>query len=527
MRIKQILESVSAGGMGTGSIATAPAKAGKMIKREKGNLLAQEEQGVAEVSLGDYRKKAAMQKAQSQMGAMFGKPEEREKNLATFNKREKGLNRLKARDEKARAADQQKQITDLVARLPELEAEYEKMRAEYKSLGGSDWQYADREQNLTPGERKARDMEGPMNNLWRQIQAAKKHQGVAEGSEIKIPTEDGITMQDIRLMAGEGKLTKKTVLQAIAVIRKQRREQGVAEDMDDKIAQLKKDHDTAVHWSKNEKSPQKREAARQKAEKIKRHLETQYKQGVAEGSDQGTKMSKTCARCGGSLFRFPNTIKCHKCNQTWKASPKNKEQGVAEGSEQIYNILALDKGNALKKPTKLKWKASSLEDIFDALAAQDWYPLEINGVEVIAGKRLKQGVAEDSLEEYGDTAKGQKMLTKVQKRAVDRVVSKKADTDPKYAKKNSDTANRAWDRMTDKDLEENKKGVRAVKHTSKAKGIEPPKPRNFVAKNAKMGGAGAHKDKKKAQKQGDTKHKAKEPAYESRLWAALERKILK
>ncbi len=142
-------------------------------------------------------------------------------------------------------------------------------------------------------------------------------------------------------------------------------------------------------------------------------------------------------------------------------------------------------------------------------------------------KMYDEGVAEGSLEEYGDTAKGQKMLTKVQKRAVDRVTSKKADTDPKYAKKNKDTADRAWDRMTDKDLEENKKGVRAVKHTSKAKGIEPPKPRNFVAKNAKMGGAGAHKDKKKAQKQGDTKHKAKEPAYESRLWAALERKILK
>ena len=45
----------------------------------------------------------------------------------------------------------------------------------------------------------------------------------------------------------------------------------------------------------------------------------------------------------------------------------------------------------------------------------------------------QQGVAEGSLEEYGDTAKGQKMLTKVQKRALDRVVSKKADTDPKYA----------------------------------------------------------------------------------------------
>jgi hypothetical protein len=53
------------------------------------------------------------------------------------------------------------------------------------------------------------------------------------------------------------------------------------------------------------------------------------------------------------------------------------------------------------------------------------------------------------LDEYGNTARGQKMLTKVQKRAVDRVVSKKADTDPEYAKKNSDTAKRAWDRMTD------------------------------------------------------------------------------
>jgi hypothetical protein len=112
--------------------------------------------------------------------------------------------------------------------------------------------------------------------------------------------------------------------------------------------------------------------------------------------------------------------------------------------------------------------------------------------------RNKWDMAESSLEEYGDTAKGQKMLTKVQKRAVDRVTSKKADTDPKYAKKNSDTANRAWDRMTDKDLEEGK----TVKQ-------ETPKPRNFVAKNAINTGAGAHKDKKKAAKQGDVKHKGK------------------
>jgi hypothetical protein len=40
--------------------------------------------------------------------------------------------------------------------------------------------------------------------------------------------------------------------------------------------------------------------------------------------------------------------------------------------------------------------------------------------------------------------------------------------------------------------------------------IPAEKPRNFVAKNAKMGGAGQHKDKKKAEKQGDLKHKSKQ-----------------
>jgi hypothetical protein len=38
---------------------------------------------------------------------------------------------------------------------------------------------------------------------------------------------------------------------------------------------------------------------------------------------------------------------------------------------------------------------------------------------------------------------------------------------------------------------------------------QTPKPRNFVAKNAIQSGAGAHKDKKKADKQGDVKHKNK------------------
>ena len=40
--------------------------------------------------------------------------------------------------------------------------------------------------------------------------------------------------------------------------------------------------------------------------------------------------------------------------------------------------------------------------------------------------------------------------------------------------------------------------------------IPASKPRNFVAKNSKTAGAGAHKDKKRAEKQGDVKHKNKQ-----------------
>jgi hypothetical protein len=44
----------------------------------------------------------------------------------------------------------------------------------------------------------------------------------------------------------------------------------------------------------------------------------------------------------------------------------------------------------------------------------------------------------------------------------------------------------------------------------KAKDFIPAsKPRNFVVKNQKTAGAGAHKDKKRAEKQGDVKHKNK------------------
>ena len=52
------------------------------------------------------------------------------------------------------------------------------------------------------------------------------------------------------------------------------------------------------------------------------------------------------------------------------------------------------------------------------------------------------------------------------------------------------------------------------KGVSESKTAQSPKPRNFVAKNAINTGAGAHKNKKKALKQGNVKHKKKEVAME-------------
>ena len=101
----------------------------------------------------------------------------------------------------------------------------------------------------------------------------------------------------------------------------------------------------------------------------------------------------------------------------------------------------------------------AVEELYSILQADDnlpeWVQAKITkAVDYIDTARdymKAQKYEEGSIEEYGDTAKGQKMLTRVQKRAVDRVTSKKADTDPAYAKKNADTANRAWDRFGEKE----------------------------------------------------------------------------
>ena len=151
-------------------------------------------------------------------------------------------------------------------------------------------------------------------------------------------------------------------------------------------------------------------------------------------------------------------------NAPKKVTKKKKEPEVAEGHDNYDFHTSVEKGKFL--PSKFGNKrfvylhdlektspstgGPQLVTIDDAGAARQI--ASQYGGKVVKTKldtfRIVQP-AEQGVAEYGDTAKGQKMLTKVQKRAVDRLTSKKADTDPKYAKKNKDTADRAWDRMAE------------------------------------------------------------------------------
>jgi len=71
--------------------------------------------------------------------------------------------------------------------LPSLEKEYSEMQSKYEKLGGKNYQYADREQNLTTGEREARSMEPGMGALTSRIGAIKKAGNTyAKGGKISL-----------------------------------------------------------------------------------------------------------------------------------------------------------------------------------------------------------------------------------------------------------------------------------------------------------------------------------------------------
>jgi hypothetical protein len=196
------------------------------------------------------------------------------------------------------------------------------------------------------------------------------------------------------------------------------------------------------------------------------------------------------------------------------------------------------------KPEKISWFYNHIDTLKNPLAViKMMYDLMLagEGNKVIGSRNSmssnsyrtrfgEQGVAEGFNGEYDDEAGMADNNLETLRRSVegiDKLISA-GDNLPEWCQEKIAVAKSmlvtVWDYMASEEergaeVNEHKKGVRAVKYTAK--------PRNFVAKNAAAttSGAGAHKDKKKAAKQGEVKHKNKEPAYESKLFTALENKL--
>jgi len=121
----------------------------------------------------------------------------------------------------------------------------------------------------------------------------------------------------------------------------------------------------------------------------------------------------------------------------------------------------LDEG--IYESTELTEEFDLIESIINRLAEHNGVDAEViwEDLETLTEDELYAfAVTSEPIMEYGDTKKGQKMLTRVQKRAVDRVI--KADDknrlepdvnkrDLKTVRKNAATADRAWERMSDLD----------------------------------------------------------------------------
>jgi hypothetical protein len=94
--------------------------------------------------------------------------------------KKKSMADVKARNEKAHAESRAKDKADL--------ANLEKRHAELSSIyeKGKNYQYADRDQNMTPDERRARDVSYELGNLGSRIKMAKSDTSYAKGGKINL-----------------------------------------------------------------------------------------------------------------------------------------------------------------------------------------------------------------------------------------------------------------------------------------------------------------------------------------------------
>ncbi len=154
---------------------------------------------------------------------------------------------------------------------------------------------------------------------------------------------------------------------------------------------------------------------------------------------------------------------------------KDDLRTIDDAAEELYSILQADDNLPEWVQSKITKAVDYLDTARDYMKAQKY--------------------EEGSIEEYGDTAKGQKMLTKVHKRAVDRMIKADDKRDANDAKKNQQSANRAWDRFSEK--EKYGEGV-----------AEGKKPDNYhiVNKDGKPASLASYADKDSAIKDRDEKY---------------------
>ena len=119
-----------------------------------------------EISLGDYRKKAMLNKAMAQTDKFFGRddPEKVSHAEKTIAKREKGLARADVRSARQLAAmpKYEPPAVDPVA----LAAKLAKMKERFKHLGGTSYQYADR---MSDDDREAENLHRAIQHIERQL----------------------------------------------------------------------------------------------------------------------------------------------------------------------------------------------------------------------------------------------------------------------------------------------------------------------------------------------------------------------
>lgn len=128
-------------------------------------------------------KKAVQEALKKMEDAFSGKtprksPEEAKAEREAF--KQESMARVKARNEKARAESRAKDKAD----LPNLEKRHAELSSIYEK--GKNYQYADRDQNMTPDERRARDVSYELGNLGSRIRMAKSDNSYAKGGKINL-----------------------------------------------------------------------------------------------------------------------------------------------------------------------------------------------------------------------------------------------------------------------------------------------------------------------------------------------------